>query len=90
MKYIMDLSAPQFGIFGEKISVSEQLPEVFIFTAEVGDDIARGTAAMALPETYTGRPAPKITALYRPAGVAVPFNYHPLVLAHWIWTHNNA
>ena len=35
--YVMDLSAPQFGAFGEKITVHESIPDVFITTAMCND-----------------------------------------------------
>ena len=68
----MDLSAPQFGVFGEKISVSPHVPEVFVLTTKDVGSAGVGTAVVTHPETYTDRQPQNIVMRYRAAGVSVP------------------
>ena len=54
------------------IAVSPHAPDVFVFTTRVGDGSKE--TATTIPETYTNRALPKITARYLPAQVSIPSN----------------
>ena len=90
-KYYMDLSAAQFGVFGEMISVDAALPPVFVLVQPAAP-VGQGLCGMSVPvvfEDFSGEEPVRSVCHYRPSGISVPFNFHALVLGNWISQKNN-
>ena len=92
LQYIMDLSAPQFGIFGEKLCVDPTLPEVFVFIHR-SDGRGKKTKTLASVEDYadpeTASKVMPVAYCASSTATSIPHNFHALFYASWMYTHNN-
>eukprot|EP00392_Amoebophrya_sp_AT5.2_P006637 g6649.t1 len=96
--YVLDLSAPQFGIFGRQIQVHEKIPDVFVLTAKSDGGtvsnqvIAEATVPIDIDDySWTDPPTAKIKTRVRycKPSMTLPSNFVGMAHLHWIYMHNN-